>query len=181
MRALPAIVLASAALAGCGGNDAAHGPALPPAAASLRLTSPAFATGPSIPKAFTCDGDDVSPPLRWSRPPSGTRELALVVEDPDADRFVHWTLLRIPASATALAAGRVPPGAVQTENGFGDRGYGGPCPPKGDGAHRYVFTLYALDAPSGLAADASGDDVAAALRAHATARGTLTATYARAS
>jgi Raf kinase inhibitor-like YbhB/YbcL family protein len=183
MRSSLSLALAVALLvAGCGGGgDAAHGPSLPSTAATLHLTSPAFATGAMIPKVFTCDGDDVSPPLDWSGVPPGTRELALVVEDVDADRFAHWTLVRIPAATTRVDAGRVPRGAVQTENGFGDRRYGGPCPPKGDAPHRYVFTLYALGARSGLTADASPDDVAAALRAHATARGTLTVRYARAS
>jgi Raf kinase inhibitor-like YbhB/YbcL family protein len=177
-----ALVVAVAACSGCGdGGEAAHGPSLPAAKGAMALTSPAFAPGAAIPKAYTCDGADRSPPLRWSRVPAGARELALVVEDPDAHRFLHWTLLAVAPAVHRLAAGQVPPGTVQTANGFGDHGYGGPCPPKGDDAHRYVFTIYALDAPSGLTADASPSAVATVLRAHALARGTLTASYARAS
>ena len=132
-----------------------------------------------MPKRYTCDGADVSPPLSWSDVPGRTRQLALLVEDPDAGRFVHWSLLGIPARTTRLREGHVPRGAVQTENGFGDRDWGGPCPPEGKGPHRYVFALYALDKPLGLGADASADDVRSAVAGAALARGTLTASYER--
>lgn len=177
-RAAVAAACLAAALAGCGGGDKPDKP-LPPAPASLRLSSPAFAAGGSIPRRYTCDGKGVSPPLRWSGVPRGTRELALLVEDPDAGRFVHWSLLAIPAGTTALAEGRVPRGAVQTENGFGDRRWGGPCPPEGKGPHRYVFALYALREPLGAGAGASADEVRSKLAGAALARGTLSARYER--
>jgi Raf kinase inhibitor-like YbhB/YbcL family protein len=164
--------------AGCGGGDKPSEP-LPEAAGSITLTSPAFRDGGSIPKRFTCDGEGGSPALRWSGVPGRARELELVVEDRDADRFVHWTVLGVPPKTTGIQEGRVPAGAVEAENSFGDRGWGGPCPPEGDDPHRYVFALYATDAPLGLAKDSSPDDVRSALSDHSLARGTLTGRFGR--
>jgi Raf kinase inhibitor-like YbhB/YbcL family protein len=173
-----AALVAVALLAGCGGGDKPSQP-LPKAPATLRLSSPAFGDGGAIPDRFTCSGKGVSPPLRWSGVPAKAGELELLVEDPDADRFVHWTLLAIPPSSHGLAEGRVPPGTVQTENGFGDKRWGGPCPPEGKGPHRYLFSLYATDAPLGLGEDASPDEVRSAVADHALARGTLTGRFGR--
>jgi Raf kinase inhibitor-like YbhB/YbcL family protein len=163
--------------AGCGGDHPSK--ELPRAAASIRLTSPAFDDGATIPKRFTCSGEDVSPPLRIGELPGDTRELALVVEDPDADRFVHWSVVGIPPDTAVIGAGGMPARAVQTENGFGDRDWGGPCPPEGDEPHRYTFAVYALDATLALGPDASADDVRDAIDRHALARGTLTGTFGR--
>ncbi len=110
---------------------------------ALALTSPAFHAGGTIPSLYTCAGADVSPPLRWTAPPRGTRSLALSVTDPDAGGFVHWRAWGIAASTRALASGARPP--HEGRNGFGRVGYGGPCPPPGP-AHHYVFELRALDA-----------------------------------
>jgi Raf kinase inhibitor-like YbhB/YbcL family protein len=173
------VALAAAAAGAVGCGDEKSGAKLPATQATMRLTSPALRNGATMPRRFTCDGSDVSPPLTFSAPPHGTRELAVVVEDLDADRFLHWTLLGVRPTAGGLRDGEVPAGAVQTKNGFGKHAYGGPCPPKGDDPHRYLFSVYALDAPLGLDADASPDDVGSAIAAHDLARGTLTATYAR--
>lgn len=172
------LLLLSAAASACGDGEKPSEP-LPKVSASIDLQSPAFREGGAIPARFTCDGEELSPPLRWSGVPPRTRELALVVEDPDADRFVHWTVLGIPASTSRLPVGRVPKGASETENSFGKDGWGGPCPPEGDDAHRYVFALYATDAPLALGEDASPDEVRDALSDHAIARGTLTGYFAR--
>ena len=112
-------------------------------AARFTLASPAFRGGGTIPARFTCDGSGVSPPLRWTTPPRGSVRLRLLVVDPDAPggRFVHWQAARIPARAGDVAAGQHLPG--EGLNGFGTRGWGGPCPPSGQ-THRYVFTLAAL-------------------------------------
>jgi Raf kinase inhibitor-like YbhB/YbcL family protein len=165
-------------LAGCGGGEKPE-EALPSARETIEIASPAFDGGQTIPSRFTCDGEDVSPPLTLSGVPMRARELALLVEDPDADRFVHWTLLRIPPNTTDLGTGAVPPGSVETENSFGDRGWGGPCPPEGEDAHRYVFALYGLSRPLELDADASPDEVRSAIDEVAIARGRLTAEYGR--
>ena len=171
-------IAAVALLSGCGGGDKPSEP-LPEASTSMSLTSAAFQDGGTIPKRFTCSGTGISPPLRWSSVPRETREFALVVEDPDADRFVHWTVLGIPPVVHRLTEATVPREAVETENGFGDTGWGAPCPPEGDEPHRYVFALYAVDERLGLDSDASPDDVRDALAEHAVARGTLTGRFGR--
>jgi Raf kinase inhibitor-like YbhB/YbcL family protein len=173
-----ACIVALVLLAGCGGGDEPGEP-LPEASSSISLSSPAFNDGGTIPTRFTCSGDEVSPPLRWSGVPADARELTLVVEDRDAGRFLHWTLLAIPARVDHLAEGRTPPGSVETENGAGGEGWAGPCPPEGDEPHRYVFALYATDAPLGLDGDASPDDVRSALSEHSLARGTLAGLFGR--
>lgn len=169
---------AAVLLGGCGGGDKPSEP-LPETSARMNLTSGAFPSGGTMPKRFTCDGRDISPPLRWSEVPRGTRAFAVLVEDPDADRFVHWTVLGIPSALHRLLEGEVPPDAVETENGFGDKAWGGPCPPEGDDPHRYVFAVYAVDGPLGLDSDASPDDVREALAEHALGSGTLTAEFGR--
>jgi len=177
-RLLLCLAAAVAVLAGCGGDETADEP-LPKPPGRLVLESPAFRDGGSIPAKFSCDGEEVSPPLEWRRVPAEARELALVVEDPDADGFVHWTVLAIPTSATRLDTGALPPGAVETENSFGARGWGGPCPPEGDEPHRYVFALYALRRALGLGADAGADEVRSAIADAALARGVLTGRFGR--
>jgi Raf kinase inhibitor-like YbhB/YbcL family protein len=144
----------------------------------MALQSPAFRAGGDIPRRFTCDGRNVSPPLRWSAVPARARELALLVEDPDAGNFVHWSLLALPRGTRAVAEGRVPASAVQAKNGFGRAGWGGPCPPKGS-IHDYAFTLYALRRPLGLGPGASPKKASSAIRAAAIAKGTLTGRYGR--
>lgn len=126
----------------------------------MRLECPDFADGTRIPTRFTEDGQDISPALRWSPPPPGTQELALIVDDPDAptpEPWVHWLLYRIPATVTQLPEGipkteRLDPSinlgnAVQGKNSWGTIGYRGPAPPRGHGVHRYHFKLYALSGP----------------------------------
>jgi Raf kinase inhibitor-like YbhB/YbcL family protein len=140
----------------------------------FRLSSPAFRGGARIPVRFTCDGADVSPPLRWTAPPRGTRSLALVVTDVSTPRpYTHWLVWGISPRARGLASGARPP--REGRNDFGRRGYGGPCPPAGP-AHRYVFRLYALRVPLRLAA---GADVAAFRRALARQPVLTVATVAR--
>jgi Raf kinase inhibitor-like YbhB/YbcL family protein len=120
---------------------------------SLTLSSPAFKPLGEIPKHHTCDGRDVSPPLAWTGVPSGTKSLALVVDDPDAPDpaapkvvWVHWVLYDLPASATSLAedltAAHLPPGTREGLNDWKQVGWRGPCPPSG--RHRYFHKLYAL-------------------------------------
>ncbi len=132
--------------------------------APFTLTSTSFAAGGSIPRRFTCDGDDVSPDLAWDGAPDGAVMLALLVEDPDANGFVHWTVIDIDGSqsgALPLGVSASPDAPRQGTNDFGRIGWGGPCPPSG--THRYTFTLYALAAPLGLAGTPVGDAVRTAL------------------
>lgn len=112
---------------------------------ALTLHSPAFAPMETIPRDYTCEGMNLSPPLDWSGVPMGTLSLMLTCDDPDAPRgvFHHWAVYNIPAATTAIAAGAAPGEAAV--NDFGKRGYGGPCPPPGARPHHYVFRLAALD------------------------------------
>jgi Raf kinase inhibitor-like YbhB/YbcL family protein len=169
------LVLATALVAaGCAGSQDHEVETDVPA--TIRVSSTAFAEGERIPERFTCDGDQVSPPLRWSGGSAQAR--ALVVDDPDASgTFVHWVVVDIPAGTTSVATGDVPAGGTQVTSSAGDASYTGPCPPSG--THHYRFTVYALDAPTGLTASASLDDALTAIGDHATARGTLTAVYSR--
>ena len=116
----------------------------------MLLTSSAFGAGEMIPKQYTCDGKNVSPPLSWTDIPEGTKSLALICDDPDAPgrTWVHWVLFNLPAEAAGIPeqvppAGTLENGARQGINDFRRIGYGGPCPP--GGTHRYYFKLYALD------------------------------------
>ena len=179
MRTLGALLAVTLLVPACGGGEKASAPLPTAGGASLELTSPAFSDGGRIPRRYTCDGDGISPPLSWSGVSREARELALVVEDPDAGRFLHWTVLAIAATQTGFPEDTVSPGAVETDNSFGDPGWGAPCPPKGDAPHRYVFALYAARTPLGLDEQASPDEVRARLARVALARGTLTGRYGR--
>jgi Raf kinase inhibitor-like YbhB/YbcL family protein len=143
----------------------------------LRLISSAFAPGGPIPEEHTCDGDDVSPPLTWDGVPDGTDSFALIVTDPDAGNFVHWVLTDIPADVRELAAGVGDQVGTPGRNGFGDSGWGGPCPPSGE--HRYVFELLAVSEPLRLGSGATGDRVRSVASGATLARGELTGVYAR--
>jgi Raf kinase inhibitor-like YbhB/YbcL family protein len=144
------------------------------------LASSGFEDGAAIPPRFTCDGADVSPPLEWRGAPAGTRSLVLIVHDPDARGFVHWLAYDIAGSPDGTLPEAIPPSAASPEQGrndFGDRGYGGPCPPSG--THHYVFTLSALDRNLDLGGSKRLDAVEAAMRGHVLASTTLTGTYRR--
>jgi Raf kinase inhibitor-like YbhB/YbcL family protein len=119
---------------------------------ALSLSSTAFGMGDAMPALHTCQGQDISPPLAWSGLPTGTRSLALIVDDPDAPdpaapkmTWVHWVLYNLPVAATGLPQGvaHLPAGTAEGLNDWQRTGYGGPCPPIG--RHRYVHKLYALD------------------------------------
>lgn len=152
---------------------------------SIELTSTAFQPGETIPRQYTGDGVDQSPPLRWSEPPSGAKSLALICDDPDAPRgtWVHWVLFNLPPQTRQLEEG-VPTtamlggGARQGKNDFGSIGYGGPAPPKGK-AHRYFFKLYALDLVPDLRTGATKAQLEEAMRGHILAEGQLMGTYKR--
>ena len=149
---------------------------------AFSLDSPAFAPGGPIPRRHTCQGEDLSPPLRWTDVPDGTAEFALVVDDRDARGWVHWVVVGLPADAMELPEG-VPasgPGAPrQGRNDFGRLGWGGPCPPPGSGDHHYVFTLYALSAPLGLRDAPTAAEVRSAAAGLTIATAVLEGTFRR--
>lgn len=154
----------------------------------MRLSSAAFSENGSIPPKYTCDSEDVSPPLAWSDVPNGTKSFALIVDDPDAPDpaapkmvYVHWVLYDLPASTRSLAeattAKNLPAGAKQGTNDFGKRDYGGPCPPIG--RHRYFHKLYALDISLGEREQISKQTLVAAMQGHVLAEAQLVGTYTR--
>jgi Raf kinase inhibitor-like YbhB/YbcL family protein len=152
----------------------------------LQVTSNAFQEGETIPIKYTCDGSDRSPALSWSNIPEDTQTLAIICEDPDAPSgtFVHWIIYNISPTVTGLAEGvptveLLPDGAIQGQNDFKRTGYGGPCPPPGDNAHRYFFKLYALDTAIQLPAGAGREVFARAIEGHILAGGHLMGTYQR--
>jgi Raf kinase inhibitor-like YbhB/YbcL family protein len=146
---------------------------------TFTLTSSSFAAGGAMPVDQSCDGRDVSPALHWEGAPAGTRSLALVVDDPDAQGFVHWVAYDIDGGESGdLPAGVDPAGPpAQGVNDFGGTGYGGPCPPSG--THHYRFTLYALSAPLGLTGVPSASDVQSAVGNVLLGQTTLIGTYTR--
>lgn len=147
---------------------------------AFRLTSPDFEDGGELPPKFTCDGEDVSPALEWEGAPDGAGAFALVVEDPDADDFVHWVVYNATASQTGglpEAISASPDAPPQGTNDFGRIGWGGPCPPSGE--HRYRFTLLALDAPLDLGGAPSTEEVRAAAEGHVLDEAVLEGTYRR--
>ncbi|HZP41203.1 MAG TPA: YbhB/YbcL family Raf kinase inhibitor-like protein [Candidatus Binatia bacterium] len=155
-------------------------------AMAFELTSSAFANGAPIPVRHTCDDANLSPALAWTAPPSGTKRLALVCEDPDAPAgtWAHWVVYDLPAGTRMLSEG-VPPqktlagGGRQGTNDFKKIGWGGPCPPPG-AAHRYYFKLFALDAETGLDPGATRAQVLRAIEGHTLGTAELMGTYRRA-
>jgi Raf kinase inhibitor-like YbhB/YbcL family protein len=153
---------------------------------ALTLSSPAFAPGAAIPAIYTCEGRDASPPLEWRGIPSGTKSLALIVDDPDAPdprapkmTWVHWVLTNLPPGTDGLpegvAPGALPPGTIEGVNDWKRTGYGGPCPPVG--RHRYFHKLYALDiALDGLKRPTKAQ-VEAAMKGHVLGQAELIGTY----
>lgn len=152
---------------------------------NLPLSSAAFKDGESIPARYTCEGQDISPPLAWEEPPQSTGAFALIFDDPDASAglFTHWVLFNLKATVRELGEGipapeRIKNGAIEGKSDFNMIGYGGPCPPPGK-VHHYRFTLYALDRPLDLPRGASRQQLLDAMKGHILAQGQLTGTYQR--
>lgn len=152
---------------------------------TIPITSTAFSEGKTIPKKYTCSGENVSPPLAWTTPPAGTKSMALICDDPDAPvgTWVHWVIYDLPPDTVTLGenaskSGALPDGAKQGVNDFKKSGYGGPCPPPGK-PHRYFFKLYALDAVLNLPAGATKSDLLKAMNGHVLAGGQLMGIFGR--
>lgn len=151
----------------------------------FRIESPDFSDNGPIPERYTCEGENLSPFLRWDGAPPGTRSYVLTVEDPDAPMgtFMHWVLFDLPSALRQIergaSRGRVN-GAKQGMTDFGQASYGGPCPPKGHGRHRYQFVLRALDVESlGLAEGARRNEIESAVKGHVLAETRVTGIYQR--
>jgi hypothetical protein len=169
--------------------EAEKGEATMKVATRITIQSEAFTHNQPLPKKYTADGFDVSPPLSWSDLPEGTEELAIIMDDPDApmaEPFVHWIIYKIPAEARALPEDlpdsmklSTPFHAIQGKNSFGSIGYRGPAPPRGHGTHHYHFKLYALDTELTLKPGADKASLLGAMKGHILAEGELIGTYER--
>ena len=151
---------------------------------AIVVTSPAFKEAGMIPAKYTCDGDNISPPLNWQQVPKGAKSFALISDDPDAPfgTWVHWVMWNIPAEANGLpesvpAGKELPNGSKQGVNDSRRNGYSGPCPPSG--THRYYFKIYALDTMLNLSADSTKQDLFEAMKGHILAEGSLMGKYRR--
>ena len=151
---------------------------------SLKISSSAFDEIGIIPAKYTCDTENVSPPLTWTKGPKKTMTYVLICDDPDAPSktWVHWVLFNIPSSLTSLSENlpkekKILTGAVQGKNDFGTVGYSGPCPPSG--IHRYYFKIYALDCELTLDSDAEKANIEDAMKDHILAAGILVGKYQR--
>jgi Raf kinase inhibitor-like YbhB/YbcL family protein len=153
---------------------------------TMTITSSAFTHNASIPRQYTCDGKDISPPLAWAGMPAGAKSLVLIVDDPDAPdpaaprmTWVHWVLYNIPPTAAGLKEGvgraELPAGTLEGTSDFQRTGYGGPCPPIG--RHRYFHKLYALDAVLPDLGKPRKQDVEKAMKGHVIAEAQLVGTY----
>ena len=143
----------------------------------MRLTSPAFKDNGEIPAKYTCDGDNINPELAIENVPSGTKSLALIMEDPDAPGglWVHWIVWNIRPNMGVLVERAEPRESVTGKNSWGHNQYGGPCPPSG--THRYMFKLFALDTTIGLAGTAGKGELEAAMEDHVLGQAVLTGLY----
>lgn len=156
--------------------------------AQLTLSSPSFRNNQPMPAKHSCEGEDASPALKWEGAPAGTKNFALIADDPDAPggSWVHWVMYGIPASTAELPEKvaktdtvATPAGAKQGVNDFGKPGYGGPCPPRGHGVHHYHFRLYALDTELNIAPRVTRRQLEAAMKGHILAQTELVGTYQR--
>lgn len=145
----------------------------------MKISSPAFGNNEKIPAKFTCDGENLNPPLTISEVPENAKSLVLIADDPDAPgrTFVHWTVWNIPPDTREIAEGAKPAGASEGLTDFGKTGYGGPCPPSG--THRYFFKLYALDTTLQLSQSSQKADIEAAMQGHILAQTELVGLYSR--
>jgi hypothetical protein len=180
-RTFPLVWAAALAMATAGlscGRDGANPPSAEQSKGkTIHLSSSAFPPGGPIPVKYTGEGEDVSPPLAWDGVPAGTKEMALICDDPDAPRkepWVHWVLTNIPADANGLGEGE--PSGRPGKNDFGRTGYNGPMPPPGK-VHHYCFRLYALDAPLDLKDAPTKENLLKAMEGHILAVGELVGTY----
>ena len=174
---LPVLYLAGIFSVGCSSPEPS------PTERTLSLSSTVFYENGIIPDKYTCHGENVSPPISWEEPPAETESLTLIVDDLDTsgDKFTHWVIFNIPTGIHELPEGMssksgLLDGPLEGKNDFGKTGYGGPCPPSGK-AHRYRFTVYALDIVLDLKHGVSKAQVMKAMEDHTLAQGELIGIY----
>ena len=181
------LALFSLAAIACGGGepefDAANFDPFTSVPVELDVRSPGFSQDGTIPVRYTCDGDNDVPVISWQRPPSGTQAIAVIVDDPDAPGgiFSHWVVFNLTPDSTSLRGAITrgdSGGPIEGVNGFGEIGYGGPCPPRGE-THEYRFSVFALIAPLALDEGATASDVLTGMRGSVIGHGVLSATYSR--
>lgn len=145
----------------------------------MKITSSAFEHTTSIPKKFTCDGENINPPLEFSDVPEGTKALILIVDDPDAPggTWVHWTVWNISPDAAGIVENSIPSGGIEGVTSFGSSGYGGPCPPSGE--HRYFFKLFALDTELDLSTESDKETLEEAMVGYVIDKSELIGLYTR--
>ncbi|MCX7880602.1 MAG: YbhB/YbcL family Raf kinase inhibitor-like protein [Ignavibacteria bacterium] len=150
----------------------------------IKISSTAFEHEGFIPAKYTCDGENISPPLKWSNPPEGTKSFVIINDDPDAPvgTWVHWVIYNIPPTTTSLPENikpipKLPDGTLQGKNSWGKIGYGGPCPPSG--IHRYFFKIYALNTILEIGSGATKEQVLKAMQGHILAEGSFFGKYKR--
>src|SRR5919199_2349618 len=173
-----ALVLAVVLLAACGGGERLEA-ALPRGRDGLTVSSPDFRAGGPLPRRFSCAGAGDRPVLGWSGVPRRARELVLIVVDPDATGFVHWTVYGMRPSTRGLRATGLPPAAKQGKSSAGTLGWTPACPPQGDAPHHYEFTLYWLRRRTGLTEGVEPGEVVAALKGDVGGRGQLVGRFGR--
>jgi hypothetical protein len=146
---------------------------------NMKIESPVFENQEEIPSKYTCDGQDINPPLEFSEIPERTKSLALIMDDPDAPMgtWVHWILWNISPERREISENSLPPGAIEGKNSWGRIGYGGPCPPSG--SHRYFFKLYALDTQLELSSQADKAELEKAMEGHILEKAELIGLYSR--
>jgi Raf kinase inhibitor-like YbhB/YbcL family protein len=144
---------------------------------TITVESPAWRFGSTLPKRFTCDGENISPPLRWKHVPRAARSLAIVVEDKHLKYFTHWIVVDIPPTTRHVEAGLLPDGARELRNAFGELSYRGPCPARGDLAHAFVYIVLALRERPNVRPDASQAEIRQEIMRVAIARGDTGAGY----
>jgi len=146
---------------------------------NMKIESPAFGSNQYIPSKYTCEGDNVNPPLRFIGVPESAKSLVLIVDDPDAPMgtWVHWTVWNISPKVQEIPEDSTPEGAVEGVTDFGKPGYGGPCPPSG--THRYFFKLFALDTTLSLDSSARASEVEKAMEGHIIEKAELVGLYER--
>jgi len=143
----------------------------------MEINSSVFQNNSFLPEKYTCDGENINPPLKISNIPSNTKSLVLIVDDPDANNWTHWIVLNIPPNTFEISENSIPSNATEGITSWGKPGYSGPCPPSG--IHRYFFKLFAVDTVLDLSPQATVDQILIAMQNHLVAQTKIIAKYSK--